>query len=137
MDYVSESVSSVLMLILVGDCVAYHVARPRRNCLATAADESECAFDDEAADRVDLVWGLLVLMYVLFYAVGYRTIYAAWRSLRSNGHSRPWVKGGLMRNNWKPTSEAYHLKMDDEYCRRWGRKYLGQGTRVDNPLEDW
>ena len=136
MDYVSESVSSVLMLILVGDCVAYHVARPRRNCLATAADESECAFDDEAADRVDLVWGLLVLMYVLFYAVGYRTIYAAWRSLRSNGHSRPWVKGGLMRNNWKPTSEAYHLKMDDEYCRRWGRKYLGQGTRVDN-FEDW
>ena len=46
MDYVSESVSSVLMLILVGDCIAYHVARPRRNCARLAAatgDDAECS----------------------------------------------------------------------------------------------
>jgi len=139
MDYVSESVSSVLMLILVGDCIAYHVARPRRNCARLAAatgDDAECLFDDEAADFVDLSWGLVVLAYVLLYAVGYRTIYAAYRSLRRNGHSRPWVKGSYLRNKWRPTSEAYHLKMDEEYCRRWGKKYLGQGQRV-NDAEVW
>ena len=132
MDYVSESVSSVLMLILVGDCVAYHVARPSRNCQVDNGYESdECVFQDEKADAVDLICIIIVLLYVLGYAVGYRTVYAAYRAQKSSGHQRPWVNGSYLRNNWKPTTECYHLKMDTEYCRRWGKKYLGQGQKVD------
>ena len=131
MDYVSESVSSVLMLILVGDCLAYHVARPSRGCVATL--DGECEFDDALADKVDMACGVLVLVFVLGYAVGYRTLFAAWRARKTSGSGRPWRKGGYLRNVWKPTEEAYHLRMDDAYVQRWGKKYLGQGARVDNP----
>jgi hypothetical protein len=134
MDYVSESVSSVLMLILVGDCLSYHVARPSRGCVATREDE--CEFDDALADKVDMACGIIVLVLVLGYAVGYRTLYAAWRARKTSGSGRPWSKGGYLRNNWKPTEEAYHLRMDDAYVKRWGKKYLGQGARVEDP-EEW
>jgi hypothetical protein len=135
MDYVSESVSSVLMLILVGDCVAYHVARPKRGCLKDTLDELQCQFDDASADGVDLICGVIVLLYVLGYAVGYRTLFAAYRATKSNGHQRPWGSGSYLRNTWRPSTEAYHLKMDAEYCRRWGEKFLGQGVKVER--EKW
>ena len=143
LDDVSESVSAVLMLILIGNVVAYHRARPPRGCARRLEDVDEasdeaCAFDDEKADAVDLACSLLVLAYVLLFSLGYRTVYAAWVANRRTGASRPWTKGPYLRNKrFRPTSEAYHLRVDDAFAARHGKKYLGQGERVANAAERW
>jgi hypothetical protein len=142
LDNVSESVSAVLMLILIGNVLAYHVARPPRNCARRLEDAEDvvdaCAFDDEKADAVDLACSLVVLAYVSLFSVGYRTVYAAWNANRRTGASRPWCKGPYLRNKrFRPTSEAYHLRVDDAFAAKHGKKYLGQGERVANAAERW
>jgi hypothetical protein len=133
LDNVSESVSAVLFLILIGNAIAYHVARPERDCV-----DSECDFDDKKADRIDLICALMVCGYVLLYSVGYRTVFAAWWANRRTGASRPWTKGPYLRNKrFLPTEEAYHLKIDDAFVVKHGKKYLGQGEKISNPLERW
>ena len=133
LDNVSESVSLVLFLILIGNAIAYHVGRPERDCV-----DSECDFDDKRADRVDVICGLLVLGYVLLYSVGYRTVFAAWWANKRTGASRPWTKGPYLRNKrFLPTEEAYHLKIDDAFVSKHGKKFLGQGEKISSPLERW
>ena len=131
MDSVSESVSIVLMMILIGACVSYHVARPTRDC------EEDCDFDDALADRVDMVCGIVVLVYVLIYSVAYRTVYAAWKANKTSGSARPWKQGTYLRNRWKPTEEAYHLKVDEAFVTKYGKKYLGVGVKVPDAEEKW
>ena len=142
LDNVRESVSAVLMLILIGNVVAYHLARPPRDCARRFADFDEAleryAFDDEKADAVDMTCSLLVLAYVSLFSVGYSTVYAAWNANRRTGASRPWCKGPYLRNKrFRPTSEAYHLRVDDAFAARHGKKFLGQGERVANAAERW
>ena len=63
---------------------------------------------------------------------------SVWTRGARTGASRPWAKGPYLRNKrFRPTSEAYHLRVDDAFAAKHGKKYLGQGERVANAAERW
>ena len=72
--------------------------------------------------------GVPVLVFVLGYAVGYRTLF--YRVARAEDERLLTVeKGRVLAKLWKPTRRV-------PPCMQWGKKYLGQGARVDNP-DEW
>ena len=80
--------------------------------------------------------GVLVLVFVLGYAVGIeRCSPRGARGTRVVRVDRGGERAGTCETP-ETDEEAYHLRMDDAYVRRWGKKYLGQGARVDNP-DEW
>ena len=56
---------------------------------------------------------------------------------KASGSAWPWKQGTYLRNRWKPTEEAYHLKVDEAFVTKYGKKYLGVGVKVPDAEEKW
>ena len=120
-DNVCQSVVLSLVLLVIGQCAAYRVARPALGSLDP--------FDTLLAERVDLAVILSVFAYLLFYSFGFCVLFRVRLAMRTSGARRAWHEGPEQRNRW-PVQEAYRLTLDDAFQTRHGKTFLGSGDPV-------
>ena len=123
-DSVVQSVIFSLIGMVVGQCVAYRIARPPTG--------SDGTFDGLRAESADLITIATTIIYLLVYSVGYCCLYRVYRIKRRNGAMRAWCEGPELRNRW-PVIEGYRLTFDDAFAKKYGKSFLGPGKAVAQP----
>ena len=124
LDHVAQSVVTALLLMCLVSLASYRLGRD-------GCDDDGCGFDRKLGGRVDAVGAAVVAAFLLLETVAYRIVYSASRSTKT-GWSRPWRKGGYLRNKRFVPYEAYRLVTDEAFVAVNGRSFLGAGARVDD-----
>ena len=143
LDDVSESVSAVLMLILIGTWWPTTTRGRARGCAAPTGRRRRSVRRRVRVRRRKggrRRPGVLAARPRVRAAVQRRLPHGVRRLEREPADRRvaPVGERPYLRNKrFRPTSEAYHLRVDDAFAARHGKKYLGQGERVANAAERW
>ena len=124
LDHVAQSVVTALLLMCLVSLASYRLGRD-------GCDDDGCGFDRKLGERVDAVGAAVVAAFLLLETVAYRIVYSVSRSTKT-GWSRPWRKGGYLRNKRFVPYEAYRLVTDEAFVAVNGRSFLGAGARVDD-----
>ncbi|GMI25751.1 hypothetical protein TrRE_jg13588, partial [Triparma retinervis] len=67
MDGVAQSVVRALILTAAGACVSFRVGRPPEGCSGECGDD----FDTAAAEKIDLIFAVIVLVYIVGWSYSY------------------------------------------------------------------
>ena len=88
LDTVAQCAISGLMLMLVGSCASYKLARPRDG----SCGPDHCpGFDLDTARFVDWIVMAVAAAYIVVYALLYGLLYRRWKTNAEVGWARPWT----------------------------------------------
>ena len=130
MDGVAQSVVRALILTAAGACVSFRVGRPPEGCSGECGDD----FDTAAAEKIDLIFAVIVLVYIVGWSYSYHVIYMSKMISDEHGWARPWGMGKAMSNKWFEPRKAYRLMTDDNWFDVHNTKFMGEGDPISNDV---
>jgi hypothetical protein len=130
LDGVAESVVGILIVNVMGMCVAFRAGRPPEGCFGDCLD-----FDVPAAAFWDKIFASFAFFFVIGYSVCYQVLYQRWKIGKSSGWTRPWHAGSLVTCKRISPTKAYRLWTDEEFAEKHGKKFLGDAT--PEPNDTW
>ena len=96
MDGVAQSVLRALILTAAGAYVSFRVGRPPEGCSGECGDN----FDSESAEKIDLIFAVVVFVYIVGWSYSYHVIYMS-KMMETNtdgrglgGRGGPWGTSG-------------------------------------------
>jgi hypothetical protein len=131
LDSVAETVVGILILNVVGMCIAFRAGRPKEGCFGDCVD-----FDVDAAAAWDVWFAALASVIVVLYSIGYQIIYKRWSIGKRSGWTRVWhMSTMLFASRTRATADVFRIWTDEEWGEKHGSKFMGEGVR--EPPETW